>query len=250
MVATAELELTWTILNELEKELKRRLNDEQEPCLYQAAEKVFAEIENCSNNQMGCASPCDDTPGPDAESQTDSTALAAEIARQRKNLADTGARFKHLIGESDTIKQAVADLKTKADGLVTEVTAGVDNGNVVRWFARWLIIAYWATPERIWDGFGSVAAYLDCLCELLKCLVSGWTTVAILEGRKAELDCEYDAKKQACKKKLDDTLHAILDAYEECWKSKQESDAYARVAPDQEAVKERIDRLLRRKDRT
>ena len=44
---------------------------------------------------------------------------------------------------------------------------------------------------------------------------------------KAELDCEYDAKKQACKKKVDDTLHAILDAYEECWKSKQESDTPA-----------------------
>jgi hypothetical protein len=227
MAATAELKSTWTMLHELEEQLKRRLDDGQEDCLYEAAEKVFAEIEDCSDDEEGCESPCDDSPAPNPESQTDSATLAAEITRRRTNLAESAKRFKDLITEPDGIKKRVGDQKTKAEALAKDVTAGGDNTKLVSWFARWLIIAYWAKPERILNGFGSVATYLECLSELLQCLVSGWTTVAILEGRKAELDCEYESKKEACKRKVDDTLYAILDAYDECRKSTQESDTAA-----------------------
>ena len=223
--AKAELDAIWKILNEIGEQLKHkcRLKPGQEECLYEAAKKVFAEIDKCSDDQTGCASPCDDTPETDPESYTDATALAAEIARRRTNLADVAARFKQLIGEPDEIKKNVSSLKTKAEELNTAVKAGGDNTKVVSWFARWLILKYWAMPKRAWHGFDSVAAFLDCLCGLLKCLISGWTLVAILEGRKAQLDCEDDAKKKACQKKKDDTLQAILEAYEECWKTGQES---------------------------
>jgi hypothetical protein len=223
VAAKTELEAIWKILHDLEDQLKCRLNDGQEECLYEAAEKVFDEIEDCSDNEEGCESPCDDSPAPDPESQTDSATLAAEIARRRANLAESAKRFKDLIAEPDEIKKRVGDQKTKAEALAKDVTAGGDNTKLVSWFARLLIMEYWATPERIWHGFPSAGAYLDCVCGLLKCLVSGWTAVAILEGRKAELDCENDAEDEACKQKKEDTLVAILDAYEECWKSKQES---------------------------
>jgi hypothetical protein len=226
--AKAELEAIKKILDDLAADqLKCHPSDEQKECIYEAADEVFTEIEACSDDEKGCESPCDDSPGPDPESQTDSTALAAEIARRRANLAATAVRFKELIVESDGIKTRVAELKTKAEALAKDVTAGGDSDKAVSWFARWLIIKYWAAPERVWRGFASVGAYLDCVCGLLKCLVSGWATVALLEGRKAELDCEAEAKAKACQQMKDDTLAAILNAYDECWKSKQESETPA-----------------------
>jgi uncharacterized small protein (DUF1192 family) len=182
---------------------------------------VFEDIEQCSD-PPGCHSPCDDSAGPDPETQTDIGALAAEIARRRNNLQDSTAYFTALVGEPDAIKQQAAKLKTDADALAKDVDAGGDGSAVPSLYARWLIIDYWAKNDlsRIGRGFQSVAAYLDCLCSVLRCLVSGWTTVAILEGRLAELQCQEDARQKACQKKKDDTLHAVLELYEKCCRKK------------------------------
>jgi hypothetical protein len=226
--AKAELDAISVILNGLrDDQLKCKPSEEQKECIDEAADKVFGEIEACSDDENGCESPCDDSPGPDPESQTDSTTLAAEIARRRANLATTADRFKILIGEPDGLKTRVAALKADAEKLAKDVTTGGDGDKAVLWFARLVIIEYWAKPEQVWRGFDSVGAFLDCICGLLKCLVSGWATVAILEGRKAELDCEAEAKEKACEQMKKDTLAAILNAYDECWNSKQESDTPA-----------------------
>jgi hypothetical protein len=50
--------------------------------------------------------------------------------------------------------------------------------------------------------------------------VPGWMTVAILEGRLAELRCYEDARQKACVKK-EDTLHVIIDLYDECCRKKE-----------------------------
>jgi hypothetical protein len=213
--ATVDLDAIRKVLDELVEQLRCRLTDHQRECLEQAAESVFHDIQECSD-PTGCQSPYDDTPAPDPETQTDSAALAVEIARRRANLAEKAAYFTALIAEPDTITQRVAWLKSEAESLAKVVAGGGDASKVARWYARWLILDYWATLSRIGHGFGSVASYVDCLCEVLKGLVSGWTTVAILEGRKAELDCYDTAKQQACQRKKDDTLQAILDAYEAC----------------------------------
>jgi hypothetical protein len=212
--AVLDLEAIGEILDVTWDQIRCRLTDPQIECMKQASDAVFEEIAECSD-PPGCQSPCDDSET-DPEGYDDIDKLAAEIARRRSNLADSAEYFKSLIAEPDTIKERVAKLKADAEALAKDVTAGSDSSKVPSLYARWLILKYWADLDRIGHGFASVLAYLNCLCGLLKCLVSGWTAVAILEGRKAELECFAKSKATACQKKKEDTLHVILDLYEEC----------------------------------
>jgi hypothetical protein len=180
------------ILNETWETIGCRVSDSDKACMTEASTEVFDDIAACSE-PLGCHSPCVDTDPGDVEALEDIAQLAADIASRRSNLADSQVYFASLISEPDTIAQRVATV-----------------------YARWVILEHWATLDRIGHGFASTSAYLDCLCDVLKCLVSGWTHVAVLEGRKAELECFASAKEKACAKKKEDTLHAILDLYEEC----------------------------------
>jgi hypothetical protein len=229
-----------TILDGLWEQLRCRLTDDQKACMKDASCEVFSDIAKCSD-PPGCHSPCDDSEGPDPESQKDIGALAAEIARRRTNLTDSAAYFKALVQEPDVIKQQVGKLKADAGTLKNDVSAGGDSSKVPSLYASWLIIDYWANLDltHIGHGFKTVAEYLDCLCSVLKCLVSGWTTVAILEGRLAELQCYEDARQKACIKKKSDTLHVIIDLYEECCRKKETppegANEKAPAAPAQQA---------------
>jgi hypothetical protein len=217
--AEADLESIRRILDDLWDQLRCRLTDDQKECMKDASDEVFDDITECSD-PPGCHSPCDDTEGSDPETQTDIAALAAEIARRRANLAESAAYFTALVAEPDTIKQQMASRKADAEALEKDVSAGSDSSKVPSLYARWLILDYWADFTRTGHGFGSVTEYLDCLCTVLKCLVSGWTLVAVLEGRKAELECHETARQEACKKKKEDTLHVILERYAECCRGK------------------------------
>ena len=124
-------------------------------------------------------------------------------------------------GEIRALALAASDqhdipLTAEATQLATDVEAGGDVDKAVRWYARWLILEKAASMERLGHGFATVAAYTDCLCTVLRCLVSGWTILAVLEGRKAELDCYAQGRTDACEKLKADVLQAVLESYEEC----------------------------------
>jgi len=231
-----DLEDIRTTLGRIYEVLRCRLKDDEKDCLKEQAKKVFDDIEACSD-APGCQSPCETNAGPDPETQTDIAAIAAEIARRRNNLTESAAYFVALIGkpdavppqigEPDAVTQQTAKLKADTSLLEKDVTAGSDSNKVPELYARMVILAYWAGVDlddssgdvdltRIGHGFKTVTEYLDCLCGVLKCLVSGWTNVAVLEGRKAQLQCYADAKHKACTEKKKDTLNAILGLYQEC----------------------------------
>ena len=215
--AAADLNAIRDILDGLAEQLRCRLKDDQRSCLEQACEEVFRDLDECTGPR-GCQSPCDTTdPGP-LTASNDVGAIAAEIERRRRNLTESAAYFVALVAEPGDITQQVGALKTEATKLASDVAAGGDSEQPVRWYARWLILNTAATLDRLGRGFASVTAYVDCLCGVLRCIVSGWTHLAELEGRKAELDCHDKAKQDACDKKRKDTLQAVLDAYEECCK--------------------------------
>lgn len=215
--ATTELETIGRTLNDMLDQLRCRLTDRQRQCVDEAADQVFHDIEACSE-PYGCHSPCKDLPAPDPDAQTDVAALAADIAARRAGLAECDAYFTALVGEPDEIAERVAKLKADTAALVAEVTAGGDASKAVRWYMEWVILDHWATLDRIGHGFDSVGDYLDCLCGVLMSLVSGWTAVAVLEGRKSELDCHAAAEKGTCDAKKLDNLTAIQEAYEVCEK--------------------------------
>jgi hypothetical protein len=213
--ALADLDAIRQVLDDLVEQLRCRLKDDDLECLERSCEEVFAKIDDCSE-PPGCQSPCDDSDAAGMDTTDDLEALAAEIERRRRNLADSAAYFTALVAEPDDITAQVAKLRTMATDLAAKVEAGGDGSKVVEWYAAWLILDRSARWERLGRGFTSVSAYMDCLCSLLRCLVSGWTVLATLEGRKAELDCYETARKDACSKLKADVLQALLDTYEEC----------------------------------
>jgi hypothetical protein len=231
--ADLEIKAIRVSLGKIREQLKCGLDADQNRCMQQAADKVFAEIEECSG-PPGCQSPCDSTPAPDPDREEDLAALTAEIARRRDNLAASALYFAGLVAEPGEIAKRVEKLKTDTDALLKQ--GGVSDPADL--YATWLILDHWADPARIGHGFASVSAYLDCMCSVLTCLVFGWTTVATLEGRKAELEGYEAAKRQACQKKKDDPLTAIRDAYERCCRSegtdKSPTDQHESVPTDED----------------
>jgi hypothetical protein len=213
--ALADLVEIRTVLDELAEQLRCRLKDGQVDCLEEARDKVFHEIDECSG-PTGCQSPCDDSDSGGLETSDDIEALAAEIERRRRNLTESAAYFTQLVAEPDDIATRAAELKADAVQLAADVAAGGDAEKAVRWYARWLILDHEAKWERLGRGFASVSAYVDCLCVTLRCVVSGWNVLAILEGRMAELVCYAAAHQIVCDKLKADVLQAVLDAYEEC----------------------------------
>ncbi len=213
--AVLDLAAIQAILDETWETIRCRITDTQKECMTQSSTEVFDDIAACSD-PPGCHSPCVDSDPGDVETMEDIAKLAADIASRRSNLDDSKVYFAALIAEPDTIATRVAQLKADATTLESDVRAGGDSSQIVSLYARWLILKHWASLDRIGHGFASTAAYLDCLCGVLRCLVSGWTHVAVLEGRKAELECFATGKETACEKKKADTLHAILDLFEEC----------------------------------
>ncbi len=205
----------WEVLNELAEQLRCRLTDDQRDCLEKARDEVFEKIDECSGPR-GCQSPCEDRDAGGLDTSEDIEAIAADIERRRRNLAESAAYFAVLIAEPGLVQQQAEALRAEATQLATDVGAGGDAAKAVRWYARWLILEKATTMERLGHGFATVAAYTDCLCVVLRCLVSGWTVLAVLEGRKAELDCYAQGHAEACEKLKADVLQAILEAYECC----------------------------------
>ncbi len=211
-----------TILENTWEQLRCRLSDSQKSCMKKASDQVFKDITECSD-PPGCHSPCDNTDAGDPEKETDIDKLAAEIARRRSNLTDSAEYFKALIAEPENVRARIAKLKADAELLSQDVGTGAGPEKIPELYARWLILKWWTKLERIGHGFTEVSEYLDCLCQVLKCLVSGWTTVAILEGRKAQLVCFAEGKATACTQKKEDTLHVIIDLYSKCCRKNETS---------------------------
>lgn len=201
-------------LDSLYEQLHCRLPDDKRECLEKARDDVFTEIDECTGPLGCCVGPCtfDDTVS-DAD---DVTSLTARIQQYRDATTSNTACYVALIGEPTALAARVAEVKSEVTALSGAVAGGGDATLVVRWYARWLIADKRLEPNRIGNGFASVSTYMDCLCTALKCVSAAWPVIAVLEGAKAELACQDEAKAKACQQKIADTLDSILDTYLEC----------------------------------
>jgi hypothetical protein len=216
----AEIALVRAQLDEIYGLLQCRLTPGQKDCLDKAAEQVFDDIDTCTPDPGCCVGDCtfDDSVGADATVAT----LTQRIDDYRRLVKADTACFTSLIGEAKTITDQVAAIKTEVTALAADVTAP-DNTKLPRWYARWLIASYRLDVKHLGHGFTSVSAYSDCLCTALQCIAAGWAAIAVLEGARAELACLESAKEETCKLKIEQTLEAILEAYD-CCQSEQPDD--------------------------
>jgi hypothetical protein len=184
----------------------------------------------CQLTPECCAGDCqfDDSVPTDATAAT----LTPRIDEYRRMVTADVTCFTSLVAEGQTIKDAVAAIKTEVTAL-DGVVGGSDTTKLPRWYARWLIASYKLDVKHLGHGFTSVSAYVDCLCKTLQCIASGWAAIAVLEGAKAELWCLEDAKEKACKAKIEQTLEAILEAYDCCCQGDQPEDGPKQQTPEQ-----------------
>jgi hypothetical protein len=216
----AEIAAVRAQLDELLELLVCRLDDDQKECLDRVSGEVFEDIEDCSPDPGCCVGDCEFD-----DQVPEEVTLAWLITRiddyRRQTVANT-ACFASLVGEAQTVTGQVAAIKAEVTDLAAAVTSGGDATKLPRWYARWLIASYRLDLTRLGHGFTSVSAYGDCLCKALQCIASGWAAIAVLEGARAELACLEKAKEESCKQKKEQTLEAILEAYDRCCQPEQD----------------------------
>jgi hypothetical protein len=210
----AEIAAVRAQLDELLELLVCRLDDDQKECLDRVAGEVFDATEECSPDPGCCVDDCEF----DDQVPQDATLawLTTRIDDYRRQTVANTACFTSLVGEAQTVTAQVAAIKAEVTNLATAVTSGGDATKLIRWYARWLIASYRLDLTRLGHGFTSVSAYGDCLCKALQCIASGWAAIAVLEGARAELACLEKAREDSCKQKKEQTLEAILEAYDRC----------------------------------
>ena len=210
----AEIAAVRAQLDELLELLVCRLDDDQKECLDRVSGEVFEDIEDCSPDPGCCVGDCEF----DDQVPEDVTLawLTTRIDDYRRQTVANTACFTSLVGEAQAVTGQVAAIKAEVIDLAAAITAGGDATKLPRWYARWLVASYRLDLTRLGHGFTSVSAYGDCLCKALQCVASGWTAIAVLEGAYAELACLEKAKEKSCKQKKEQTLEAILEAYDRC----------------------------------
>lgn len=216
----AEIAAVRSQLDELLELLVCRLDGEQKECLDRVAGEVFNDIGECSPQPGCCVGDCEfDDQVPD---DTTLAWLTTRIDDYRRQTEANTACFTSLASEAQTVTAQVAAIKAEVTNLATAVSSGGDATKLIRWYARWLIASYRLDLTRLGHGFTSVSAYSDCLCKALQCIASGWAAIAVLEGARAELACLEKAQEDSCKQKKEQTLEAILEAYDRCCQPEQD----------------------------
>lgn len=212
--AKADVDAAAKKLADIHDTLKCVLDKPERSCLKTSLETVTAAIKECAGTTGGCCVGECSYPTEPTEGETASS-LAGVIAQYRKEAEKNQACFDSLITLLTSIPAAIAELKAAVAQLDADVKAEGDK-DLVRLFARYLVLRSRIEGDGLFGGFASVNAYVDCLCKAMQCSYAAWQAVIELEGRKARLDCEERARTAECQRKQRDILEDILCEYEKC----------------------------------
>lgn len=211
--AKADVDAATAKLTPLKKELSCRLPEHSRQCLVEVWEKIKIEIRACEG-EHGCRRfDCDFN---ESVSETDTEAtLLGRISELRQKATELDTYFGDLVDEQTKLPANAAAAKKLVDTLAADAAADTGEKDSVKLYAR-AVVAEW-TIARVWDGFTSVQNYLDCLCQILTCLLKAWKAIVVLEGAQAELSCKDERKKERCDALVADPVIEILARYaKEC----------------------------------
>ena len=211
--AKADVDAATAKLTPLKKELACRLSEQSRECLVEVWEKVKTEIRECVG-ERGCRRfDCDfNETVTDADTQA---TLSGRISELRQKADELDAYFGVLVNEQKKLPANAAAAKKLVDDLATAAAADTGAKDSVRLYAR-AVVAEWAIAN-VWDGFTSIQNYLDCLCQILTCLLKVWKAIVALEGARAERKCIDDRQKERCDMLQADPVTKILALYaKEC----------------------------------
>ena len=212
--AKADVDASHAKLHDIKETLKCLLDKEERTCLKTSLETVKAAIQECTGGTGGCCVGECSYPSEPTEGETTSS-LAGLIDQYRQEAARNSACFDALIALLTSIPTGVAELKAAVWQLDADVKADGDR-DLVRLYARYLVLMWKLDGDALFGGFASVNAYVDCLCTAMQCSYAAWQAIIELEGRKARLECEDQGRKDECERKQKDILEDILCEYEKC----------------------------------
>ena len=124
---------------------------------------------------------------------TPQATLSGRISELRQKATELDTYFGDLVDEQTKLPANAAAAKKLVDTLATDAAADTGEKDSVKLYAR-AVVAEW-TIARVWDGFTSVQNYLDCLCQILTCLLKVWKAIVVLEGAQAERKLQRRAQK-------------------------------------------------------
>jgi hypothetical protein len=202
------------LLKHLRESLKCLLDDEERRCLKESFRKIIAAIDDCKGGDNGCCVGNCDFDGTPATDES-ASGLSGRIDQYRRDTQQNIDCFNKLIGQQQEVPAEVAAIKSEVAAIDAAARAEGDK-DVPRLYARVLVARSRLDTERLWRGFTTVGDYMDCLCKALTCSYKGWEAIILLEGAKAEKDCQDTAKVTACTKLQTDILENLMCEYDKC----------------------------------
>jgi hypothetical protein len=178
-------------------------------CLKASYETVKQSLAECEVGTAGCcvsANDCEYTwEVPDEE-------LASRIQEYTKKVAKAEACFDELKGEPTALPERVTALQGSVSSVAEDVCADDKKSDWKGLYARFLKVL--DDRGQIWHGFEGVAAYVDCLCLALTCVLKGKKALAKLEGQRAYVDCRESAKETRCQLIREHMIEEVIAEYE------------------------------------
>jgi hypothetical protein len=209
-LAQKDVDAAKAALDPLLQDLICRLSQEKKKCLDDAWVKVQADLVACLP-PLGCPMPdCefDVSVSSDPEHPDTQASLKARAQGFRQRATELNDLFVGLVGEPTALKARAADYRGQAETLVTNAGKDTERKQTANWYAQALVLNW--RLSRVWMGYPTVAAYLDCLCHILTCMLKAWKAIAVIEGIAAERACCDLRAKSRCDQLVTSTVDDIL----------------------------------------
>ncbi len=172
--------------------------------------EVLEELKCCPTPDPCCTDDCEFDL--DDIGDLSSTELQERITRYQKRADEAKASFTTLTGEPQNLRQRVDDRKADVARITAALAGDPATLDLKQTYADALVTKW--KIGRVWNGFGQVQDFVDCLCGALTCWTRGCEAVYVLTGTKAFVDCRDDAKSTYCTKLRDETVQQILARYD------------------------------------
>jgi hypothetical protein len=144
-----------------------------------------------------------------AATPSTSTATTAAATAATPSGGTTGAGASAGGEHAVPLPQRVADLRAEIDAIAKALAEG--SAEATELYAAVLVAR--RHLDTVWQGFGNVNEYMECLCRSLTCRVTGHGAISVLVRKEAVHECYRDSWRKACKRLADETAAEVMAEY-------------------------------------
>ena len=192
--AKADVDAATAKLTPLKKELACRLPEHSRQCLVlRSGRRSRSRSAHAKANMAVAVSTAISTS--QSARPTPRATLSGRISELRQKATELDTYFGDLVDEQTELPANAAAAKKLVDTLAADAAADTGEkglGQALRPCGSGRV-DYRQSLGRLHQR----PNYLDCLCQILTCLLRAWKAIVVLEGAQAELSCKDGAKRSA-----------------------------------------------------